>query len=123
MSQLPEGTIRRVTAGQGTPDGVELMAKCTITNFTVKNKEVTGIGSQALTNCKMMASFENGTVSISVRSKRPFMVSVRLDEMMALLKEAADYHLETVPREGEGGGAQEGGEQHGGEEDPARPGA
>lgn len=100
MSKEPENTIRRVPAGESeAPDGVEMMAKCTITNFTVKKKEVVGIGSQCLADCKMMASFENGVVSISVRGARPFMVSVRLDEMMALLKEAADYNLEAVPRE------------------------
>lgn len=99
MSQKPEGTVHRVPAGEGAPDGVEMMAKCTVTNFTVRKEKVTGIGSQALANCKMMASFENGVVSISVRGGRPFMVSVRLDEVMALLKEAADYNMETIPRE------------------------
>lgn len=99
MSQKPEGTIRRVPAGEEAPDGVEMMAKCTVTNFIVRKKEVTGIRSQALANCKMMASFENGVVSISVRGGRPFMVSVRLDEVMALLKEAADYNMEAIPRE------------------------
>lgn len=90
------GGIRRLQkAGPGDPaDCVEMMAKCNVMNFTVKDKEVTGIGSQHLANCKMMASFENGVVSISVRDGRPFMVSVRLDEMMALLKEAADYRNE-----------------------------
>lgn len=101
MSQQPEGTIRRVPAGEEARDGVEMVAKCTVTNFTVKKKEVTGIGSQMLANCKMMASFENGVVSISVRGGRPFMVSVRLDEMMALLKEAAYYNMEAFPRESE----------------------
>ena len=90
------GTIRRLPkVGMGDPDdGVEMMAQCNVMNFTVKDKEVTGVGSQHLANCKMMASFENGVVSISVRDGRPFMVSVRLDEMMALLKEAADYRNE-----------------------------
>lgn len=90
------GAIRRLPkVGMGDPDdGVEMMAQCNVMNFTVKDKEVTGIGSQHLANCKMMASFENGVVSISVRDGRPFMVTVRLDEMMALLKEAADYRNE-----------------------------
>lgn len=100
MSQETKGNIRRVPKGcEGIPeDGVEMMAKCTITNFTVKKRKVTGIGSQTLANCKMMASFDTGVVSVSVRGQRPFMVSVRLDEMMALLKEAADYSMEVKPR-------------------------
>lgn len=89
------GVLRLPKVSMGDPeDGVELMAKCQMTNFTVKKKEVVGVGSQHLANCKMMASFENGVVSISVRDGRPFMVSVRLDELMALLKEAADYRNE-----------------------------
>ena len=97
------GAIRRLPkVGMGDPDdGVEMMAQCNVMNFTVKDKEVTGIGSQHLANCKMMASFENGVVSISVRGRRLFMVSVRLDEMMALLKEAADYHNEKFEEGGE----------------------
>lgn len=100
MSQETEGTIRRVPQGcEGIPeDGVEMMAKCTVTDFIVEKKKVTGIGSQMLANCKMMASFDSGVVSISVRGQRPFMVSVRLDEMMALLKEAADCSMEVSPR-------------------------
>ena len=68
------GTIRRLPkVGMGDPDdGVEMMAQCNVMNFKV----------------------EKGVVSISVRDGRPFMVSVRLDELMALLKEAADYRNE-----------------------------
>lgn len=46
MSQETKGNIRRVPKGcEGIPeDGVEMMAKCTITNFTVKKRKVTGIG-------------------------------------------------------------------------------
>jgi hypothetical protein len=70
------GTIRRLQkAGVGDPDdGVEMMAQCNVVNFTVNDKEVTGIGSQHLANCKMMASFENGLPSrseMAVRSWSP----------------------------------------------------
>lgn len=101
MSEEKAGTINRLPkSGANDPeDGVEMMAKCNVTNFKVKDKEVVGIGSQHLANCKMMASFDNGVVSISVRDGRPFMVSVRLDELMALLKEAADYHNENNQKE------------------------
>ena len=114
MNEKTGGGVRRLPkVSMGDPeDGVELMAKCQMTNFTVKKKEVVGVGNQHLANCKMMASFENGVVSISVRGGRPFMVSVRLDEMMALLKEAADYHNEKFEKggeeDGEGGNAESG---------------
>lgn len=102
MSEKANRGVRRLPKiTMGDPqDGVELMVKCQMTNFIVKKKEVVGVGRQYLVNCKMMASFENGVVSISVRGGRPFMVSVRLDEMMALLKEAADYHNEKVRERG-----------------------
>lgn len=95
------GGIRRLQkAGPGDPaDCVEMMAKCNVMNFTVKGKEVVGIGSQHIANCKMLASFDGEVVSISVRDGRPFMVSVRLDELMSLLKEAADYHKENDQKE------------------------
>ena len=114
--KIAEGIRRLPKVAIGDPeDGVELMAKCQMTNFTVKKKKVVGVGSQHLANCKMMASFENGVVSISVRGGRPFMVSVRLDEMMALLKEAADYHNEKFEegseKDGEGGNAESGEEE------------
>lgn len=102
MGKAPVGAIRRIPKAEaGIGDGVEMLAQCNLMNFKVKRKEVTGIGSQMLVNCKMMASFENEVVSISVRGARPFMLSVRLDEMMALLKEAADYTKENAPKEGQ----------------------
>lgn len=117
MNEKTGGGVRRLPKiTMGDPqDGVELMAKCQMTNFTVKKKDVVGVGSQYLANCKMMASFENGVVSISVRGSRPFMVSVRLDEMMALLKEAADYHNEKFEEGGEEDGQSGDPESGGGE--------
>lgn len=103
MSQEETVEIRRVPAAEsGTPDGVELLAKCNVTSFAEKENTVTISGHQ-VENCKMLASFENGIVSISVRGKKRFMVSVRLGEMMALIKAAADYNREVDPqRKGEG---------------------
>lgn len=45
------GVLRLPKVSMGDPeDGVELMAKCQMTNFTVKKKEVVGVGSQHLAN-------------------------------------------------------------------------
>ena len=69
-------------------DGVTLEAKC-ITRFsTVKNAAV-GIKSQEMADCNIKASMELGIMSISIPG-RAQMIAVRLDEVMAVLKEAAD---------------------------------
>ncbi len=70
-------------------DGVTLEAKCIITRFsTVKNAAV-GIKSQEMADCNIKASMELGIMSISIPG-RAQMIAVRLDEVMAVLKEAAD---------------------------------
>lgn len=72
----------------GPADGVELLAKCVVTKFTVNKKGFTGISSQEVADCKIKASFELGTVGISIPGKAK-MVSVRIDELMGVLMEAA----------------------------------
>lgn len=72
----------------GPADGVELHAKCVLTKFAVNKKGLAGISSQEVADCKIMASFDIGTVSISIPGKAK-MVSVRIDELMAVLMEAA----------------------------------
>lgn len=72
----------------GPADGVELRAKCVVTKFTVNKKGFTGISSQEVADCKIKASFELGTVGISIPGKAK-MVSVRIDELMGVLMEAA----------------------------------
>lgn len=96
MGKDDMATVSRVPKGKsGTTDAVQMLTKCSVVNFTVNGKnEVTGLGSQNLANCKLLASFENGTVSVSIRGANPHMVTVRLDEMMTLLKEAADFSME-----------------------------
>lgn len=100
MSKEPEQRIiRTVLEGAGPRDGVELMANCTITTFKVEGEEVKGIAGMGLAPCKLMASYETGTVSVSIRGEVPFMVSVRLDEMMTLLHAAAGRRMETQKEE------------------------
>lgn len=71
-------------------DGVALGAKCIITRFsTAKNKAVR-IKSQEVADCSIKASMlELGIMSISVHD-RAQMVSIRIEDVMAVLKEAAD---------------------------------
>lgn len=91
MSKEPEpGVIRNIPKGQsGVSDAVELFANANVTAFSRKKGRVQGIAGSGIAKCRMTASYETGVVSISLRSGKPLMVSVRLDEMMALLQAAA----------------------------------
>lgn len=86
------------------PDGVEFHAKCVVTKFITngKNKLVT-IKGQEVQDCKIMASYHTGAVSFSVPGKA-MMVSARIDEVMAVLQEAAEAAIDAAgpvrPREG-----------------------
>ncbi len=108
-----EGVIRIVPpAESGVSDGVELMAQTAMAVFEKKDGKITGISNMGNLPCKMMASYENGTFSISVRGSDPFMVSVRLDELMALLKAATDRHIETMPEKKNAPEGEKEGETH-----------
>lgn len=109
------GEVVRVPAKvSGLPDAVELMAQCSVARYRVKSDMVIGVkGIPRLHPCKIMASYSNGTLSVSV-PETAFMVTVRLNEAMAVLKEAADYSraAKENPQEGRANGqertAQEG---------------
>lgn len=90
MYSKPErGVIRSVPKAEcGLSDCVELFANASVAVFRRKKGETPGGG---VAECRMTASYESGVVSISLRSGRPLMVSVRLDEMMALLQAAAAH--------------------------------
>lgn len=70
-------------------DGVALGAKCIVTRFSTAKNKVVNIKSQEMADCSIKASMELGIMSISVPG-RAQMVSIRIDEAMAVLKEAAD---------------------------------
>ena len=97
--------VTRVNApSKAPPDGVELHAKCMVTKFiTNEKKKLVAIKGQEVQDCKIMASYQTGTVSISVPGKA-MMVSARIDEVMAVLQEAAEAAMDAAgpvrPREG-----------------------
>ena len=70
----------------GPLDGVCLEAKCAITRFSIGKNKVVAIKSQD--DCNIKASMGLGILSISIPG-RAQMVSIRIDEAMAVLKEAA----------------------------------
>ena len=92
MSKGPEiGVIRRVPGdGSGIEDGVEVYVNSTVTHFNRKGGKVTGINGMDMVPCKMLASFDTGVLSISLRKGKAMMVSVRIDEVMELLKAAVE---------------------------------
>lgn len=77
---------------EGPLDGVSLKANCVVTDFQNQGRAVK-IKKQKVLPCSIKASYEIGTVSISVRDRK-FMVAVRLDEMMEILREAAQAATE-----------------------------
>lgn len=91
MSKEPDsGVIRKVPkAESGLTDCVEMFANANVTAFIRKKGKIQDIAGSGIAKCRMTASYESGVVSISLRSGKPLMVSVRLDEMMALLQAAA----------------------------------
>lgn len=88
--------------GKAPSDGVELHTRCVVTKFRAeKGGKLTGITGQELASCKILASMMDGTVGISIPGKCR-MVSVRIDELMAVLKEAADAANDVAARGEEG---------------------
>lgn len=82
--------VERVNNPEIAPlDGVALDAKCIVTRFSTAKNKVVSIKSQEMADCSIKASMELGIMSISVPG-RAQMVSIRIDEAMAVLKEAAD---------------------------------
>ena len=87
IKRLPE-------AMSGVKDAVSLEAKCSY--MKLMNDKM---GEQIL-NCTMMASWENGVLSFTYHvGKQKFMLNVRLDEVMEILREASLAHTESYKGE------------------------
>lgn len=95
--------IERVTdPAEGPLDGVKLHTTCAVTRFTpAENPEERKIEEQSLQDGVVLASYGTGTISISVRGDVDMMFSIRLDELFALVKMAADAALELKKNEEE----------------------
>lgn len=85
----------------GVMDAVQMKADCVLTVFSHdENNEITGIPETGQTSVpvKLMASYQNGTVSISVKQGEPFMMTVRMEDIMALLRGASDRSHRAVEK-------------------------
>lgn len=96
-----EISIERVTnPAEGPLDGVRLHTACAVTRFTsTEELDKRKIAEQSLQDCSILASYETGTLSVSVRGDVNIMVSVRIDELFALMKMAADASIELKEKE------------------------
>lgn len=84
-----EKIIKRNTDPEVGPlDGMSLEAKGTLTVFGTGEEE--GTFSMELHNCKIMASVETGTLSISMREECGIMMAVRIDEAIEVLAQALE---------------------------------
>ena len=94
--------IERVTdPAHGPLDGVELHTTCAVTRFTpAENPEDRKIAEQSLQDCVVLASYGMETLSISVHGDADMMLTIRLDELFAVVKMAADAALE-LKKDGE----------------------
>jgi len=109
--------IRNTDPEKGPVDCVELEAMCAYSHFTRnKNGVAVGMKSQSTSQCKIMASYETGVVSVLVKNVGEnedgdaveIMVAVLIDEIMALLhaasiaaaqrKEESDAEEDTTPQ-------------------------
>jgi len=95
--KLRLGEIRKVPIEEtGVADGVEMMVNSSIMTIVHKGKQPGELRNIGVIPCKILTSYENGVISFSVRSEKPFILSVRLDETMALIQAASDRHRETT---------------------------
>ncbi len=88
-----ENTAQKKIAGNagaevGETDTVSYNVKGTLTRFPKWGKRRKM--EQTLRDCRIMASVEYGTVSISMRDKEGIMMTVRLDEMVELVAAALE---------------------------------
>jgi hypothetical protein len=75
---------------QGPPDGIEADIKCVVTKFKrPKKKDMQKtIESQAVMDCGVLCAYSDGTIGFSMRDI-DLMITVRVDELFEILKEAS----------------------------------
>ena len=89
--------VKRVPEDSGIKDGVELASKCFLTIF--KNG---GNPSGEAMDCNIVASWSESVLSIGFNNKKNReVVSVRIDELLRVLKEAADLKVAKEKSDGQ----------------------
>ena len=83
--------LRNTDPLNGPVDGVELDLTCAITQFAKKDGQLV-IAGQGTMPCNIKASYSNGTIGLSLR-EIDLMIHVRIDELMEVMKEAAEAHV------------------------------
>ena len=97
-------TIERNTDPfKGPPDGVGAVVKCAITvfDYPVEGNAEKIVSGQTDMDCKILCSFDEGVISFSMQDAG-LMLTVRMDELMAIMKAAADAAKEfeaSLPQE------------------------
>lgn len=82
--------VTRVPADvSGIPDAVELRSDCSVSRYRTKDGAVVSVrGKPRIHPCKIMASYTNGMLTVSV-PETAFSVTVRLDEVIDVVSAAA----------------------------------
>lgn len=90
---IAQPKIERVPEKEsGMKDSVQFCCNCVLTRFSITGGKKR-IRNMKMHPCKILASAENGTVSISVGGAE-IQVAVRMDEIMAVAAEAVKYGME-----------------------------
>jgi len=82
---------------KGSTDGVMALVQCNVAQFDRQAEKGRGrkrervLKAQSNMPCRIKASYSEGTVGFSIR-EIDLLITVRLDELMEVLKEAAEFH-------------------------------
>ena len=99
------GIKRNTDPLKGPPDGVEADIQTVLTRFIRaaqkkgEGKTQRTIKDQSAASCRVLCSYSEGTIGFSIRSK-DLMLTLRIDELMAIVKEAAEASrafIDTLP--------------------------
>lgn len=78
---------------KGPPDWVEAEIKCNVASMQAINKRGDKPVHPTIMNCKIFGSYNEGTLGLSIKGIGRI-INLRMDEVMALLKAAAEASLE-----------------------------
>ncbi len=89
MEEIMDNVTRVPEKVSGVQGGVEVMSSCAVSSFDIdaEGKPINMVGLPQKLPCKLMASFERGTVSISAHGTG-VMMTVKMDDILRVIEEA-----------------------------------